>query len=53
MQLWNINQKMMVISQPIYKQEGDLLIERLHIDCKTNPALDKKIIEDIIKSMTL
>ena len=40
-------------SAHIYKQEGDLLIERLHVDCKTNPVLDKKIIEDIIKSMTL
>ena len=40
-------------STHIYKQEGDLLIEHLHVDCKTNPAPDKKIIEDIIKSMTL
>lgn len=40
-------------SAHIYEQEGDLLIEHLYVDCKTNPALDKKIIEDIIKSMTL
>lgn len=40
-------------SAHIYKQDGDLLIERLYVDCKTNPVLDEKIIEDIIKSMTL
>lgn len=28
-------------------------MRQLYVDCKTNPVLDKKIIEDIIKSMTL